>query len=122
MPRLKILAPDGNSNYDTIRDCLPDSSTPTCAAAAERSKKGFLNLPDPDAWYFGAALLAFLGRIDASISLLDADTRHSFCFYPAVDHDPLFNKIRRSSEFKAARQAGIECQKKFAPYAKIQIP
>jgi tetratricopeptide (TPR) repeat protein len=121
MPRLKIVVPTGNSNYELIRDCLPGSSTPKCAATAERSEKGFLNLPDPDAWYFGAALFAFLGRNDASIRLLDADTRHSFCFYPSVDHDPLFDRIRRSAEFKAARQAGIECQKKFAPYARMQI-
>jgi serine/threonine protein kinase/tetratricopeptide (TPR) repeat protein len=120
MPRLKIV-PTGASNYDLVRDCLSDSSTPKCAATAERTEKGFLNLPDPDAWYFGAALFAFLGREDASIRLLDADAKHNFCAFPSVDHDPLFDKMRNSVEFKTARQAGIECQKRFAPYARMQI-
>jgi hypothetical protein len=100
---------------------LPDSSAPKCAATAEQTEKGILNLPDPDAWYFGAALFAFLGREDAAIRLLEADAKHSFCVFPSVDHDPLFGKIRHSVEFQTARQAGIECQKRFAPYASMQI-
>jgi tetratricopeptide (TPR) repeat protein len=120
MPRLKIV-PTGASNYALVRDCLPDPSSPKCAATAERTEKGFLNLPDPDAWYFGAALFAFVGREDAAIRLLDADAKHSFCAFPSVDHDHLFDKIRHSLEFKRARQAGIECQKSFAPYTRIQI-
>jgi len=120
LPRLKIL-PTGSSNYDLVRDCLADSSALKCADTSKRTEDIFLSLPDPDAWYFGAALFAFVGRKDAAIRLLEADTKHSFCVYPSVDHDPLFDKIRRSAEFKAARQAGIECQKKFAAYAKIQI-
>jgi tetratricopeptide (TPR) repeat protein len=119
MPRLKIVPTA--SNYDLILDCLADSSGPKCTATAERTEKGFLNLPDPDAWYFGAALFAFLGRKDATIRLLEADTKYSFCVYPSVDHDPLFDKMRQSAEFKAARQKGIECQRKFAPIARIQI-
>jgi TolB-like protein len=120
LPRLKIL-PTAPSNYDLVRECLADSSAPKCAETAKRSEDGFLSLPDPDAWYFGAALFAFLGRNDAAMRLLDTDAKHSFCVYPAVDNDTLFDRMRESSELKAARQAGIECQKKFAPYAKIQI-
>jgi eukaryotic-like serine/threonine-protein kinase len=120
LPRLKTM-PTGSSNYDLVRDCLPYSSTPKCAVTEERTEKGFLTLPDPDAWYFGAALFAFLGRKDAAIRLLKADTKYSFCVYPSVDHDPMFDKIRQSADFKAARQEGIECQKKFAPYARVQI-
>jgi len=120
LPRLKIL-PTGSSNYDLVRDCLSDSSPLECADTAKRTEDIFLSLPDPDAWFFGAALFAFVGEKDAAIRLLEADTKHSFCVYPSVDHDPLFDKIRQSAEFKAARQAGMECQEKFAPYAKIQI-
>jgi tetratricopeptide (TPR) repeat protein len=120
LPRLKMI-PMGISNYELVGDCLSDPSTPKCLATAERTEKGFLTVPDPDAWYFGAALFAFVGRGDAAIRLLDADIRHSFCFYPAVDHDPLFDKIRGSAEFKTKREAGIECKKRFAPYTKIQI-
>jgi len=120
LPKLKILPTEPN-NYDLVRDCLADSSAAKCMDTAKRSEANFLSLPDPDAWYFGAALFAFLGRNDAAMRLLDADAKHSFCFYPAVDHDALFDKTRQSTEFQAARHAGIECQKKFVSYANIQI-
>jgi hypothetical protein len=53
--------------------------------------------------------------------LLWAASEHGLCVSPSVDRDPLFDKIRDSAEFRAVRQAGVECQKKFAPYARMQI-
>jgi serine/threonine protein kinase/tetratricopeptide (TPR) repeat protein len=119
LPKLKIL-PAG-SNYEVVSECWPDSSTSKCLALVSRSESEFLRLPDPDAWYFGAALFASLGKKDSAIRLLDADAKLNFCVYPAVDHDPMFDKIRQSPEFKAARQVGIDCQRRFAPYSQIQI-
>jgi TolB-like protein len=119
LPKLKIL-PAGN-NYDVVRECWPNSSTPKCLALVSQSESEFLHLPDPDAWYFGAALFASLDKKDAAIRLLAADAKLNFCVYPAVDHDPMFDKIRQSPEFRAARQAGIDCQRRFAPYSQIQI-
>ena len=73
------------------------------------------------AWDFGAALFASLGKKDAAIRLLAADAKLNFCVYPAVDHDPMFDKLRQSPEFRAAHQDGIDCQRRFAPYSQIQI-
>jgi hypothetical protein len=86
-----------------------------------QSESEFLHLPDPDAWYFGAALFASLDKKDAAIRLLAADAKLNFCVYPALDRHPMFDKIRQSLEFRAARQAGIDCQRRFAPYAQIPI-
>jgi len=119
LPKLKF--PSGRS-YELIRDCVPDATTAVCAATARESEASFRTIPFTDAWYFGAALLSFVGKKDAAIRLLQAATEHSFCVYPSVDNDPLFDKIRQSEEFKSVRQAGIECQRKFAPYTKIQVP
>jgi serine/threonine protein kinase len=119
LPNLKIMS--GGTNYDVIRGCWPDSSTSNCAEAVKQSEASFRSITDTNAWYFGAALYAFVGKKDAAIRFLRADSEHDFCVYPSVDHDPLFDKIRESAEFKAVRQAGIECQKKFAPYARMQI-
>ena len=58
---------------------------------------------------------------DGAIRLLQAATEHNLCVYPSVDSDPLFDKIRASAEFKAVRQAGIDFQKRFAPYDEIEI-
>jgi len=118
LPKLKF--PSG-MQYELIRDCVPDAATTKCAATARESEASFRTIPFTDAWYFGAAMLSFIGKKDASIRLLKAATEHSFCVYPSVDYDPLFDRIRQSEEFKATRQAGVECQRRFAPYTRIQI-
>jgi hypothetical protein len=56
-----------------------------------------------------------------AIRLLKAATEQSLCVYPSVDTDRLFDKIRNSAEFQAVRREGMNCQKKFALYARIQI-
>ncbi len=119
MPRLKMIP--GGKNFELIRDCWPDSSTLKCAETAKESEASFRGISFTDAWYFGAAMQAFVGKKDAAVRLLRAASEHSLCVYPSVDRDPLFDKIRDSAEFKAVRQTGIECQKKFVPYARIQI-
>ena len=118
IPKLKFSS---SLQDELIRNCVPDASTPKCVASARDTEISFRAIPFTDAWYFGAALLAFVGKKDAAIRLLQAAIEHSFCIYPSVDYDPLFDKIRQSDEFKAVRQQGIECQKRFAPYAKMQI-
>jgi TolB-like protein/tetratricopeptide (TPR) repeat protein len=106
---------------ELVRDCWPDSSTEKCATTARQSEASFRAITFTDAWYFGAALQAFFNRKEGAIRLLQAATDHSFCIYPYVDSDRLFDKIRDSPEFKAVRQAGVACQKKFAPYTEMQI-
>ncbi len=108
-------------NFELLRDCWRDSSTSKCAETAKLSEADFRAIPFTDAWYFGAAMQAFVGKRDAAVRLLQAASEHGLCVYPSVDQDPLFDKIRASTEFKAVRQAGIECQNKLAPYAKMQI-
>jgi tetratricopeptide (TPR) repeat protein len=119
LDKLRVLPAD--RSYDLIHDCWPDSSTAKCKETAKLLEAACHNIPDADAWYFGAAMFAFIGKKDAAIRLLDEDAKHNFCVYPSLDRDPLFDKIRNSTEFKAAPQTGVECQKKFTPYTEIQI-
>jgi len=119
LPKLKTIP--GGKNFELLRDCWPDSSTSKCVETAKESESDFRGIPFTDAWYFGAAMQAFVGKKDAAVRLLRAASGHGLCVYPSVDRDPLFDKIRDSTEFKAVRQAGIECQNKFAPDARMQI-
>jgi serine/threonine protein kinase len=120
LPKLKSI-PAG-LGYELIRDCWPDSSTARCVATAKQSEASFRTITFSDAWYFGAGLLSFVDKKEGAIRLLKSATEHSLCVYPSVDSDRLFDKIRNSGEFRTARQEGIECEKRFAPYARIQIP
>jgi len=119
LPKLKMIP--GGKNFELLRDCWPDSSTSKCAETAKESEADFRVIPFTDAWYFGAAMHAFVGKKDGAVRLLWAASEHDLCISPSVDRDPLFKKIRGSAEFKAVRRAGIECQRRFAPYTQIQI-
>jgi len=119
LPKLKIL-PAG-SNYEVVRTCWPNSATPACDRIIAQSVSEFLQLPDPDAWYFGAAMFAWLDKKDAALQLLEADAKRNFCVYPAVDNDHMFDKIRNTPEFQAARQNAIACQQRYAQYANIKF-
>jgi TolB-like protein/tRNA A-37 threonylcarbamoyl transferase component Bud32 len=119
LPKLKIL-PAG-SNYEVVRTCWPNSNTPNCDRIIAQSVSEFLQLPDPDAWYFGAALFAWLDKKDAALRLLEADAKRNFCVYPAVDNDHMFDKIRNTPEFQAARQNAIACKQRFASYSRLRI-
>jgi TolB-like protein/tRNA A-37 threonylcarbamoyl transferase component Bud32 len=119
LPKLKIL-PAG-SNYEVVRNCWPNSSTPACDRIIAQSVSEFLQLPDPDAWYFGAALFAWLDKKDAALRLLEADAKRNFCVYPAVDNDHMFDKIRNTPEFQSTRQSAIACQQRHAHYANLKF-
>jgi tetratricopeptide (TPR) repeat protein len=119
LPKLKIL-PAG-SNYEVVRTCWPNSATPACDRIIAQSVSEFLQLPDPDAWYFGAALFAWLDKKDAALRLLEADAKRNFCVYPAVDNDHMFDKIRNTPEFQATRQSAISCQQRYAHYATLRF-
>ncbi len=104
--------------YDLMNDCLPDSSSAKCDVAVKKSQESFLSIPDANAWYFGAAMFAFLGKDAPAVRLLDAASDRNFCTYPSIDRDPLFDRIRQNEGFKAARQKAEACQQKFASTSK----
>ena len=59
LPKLKFSS---GIQDELIRNCVPDSSTVKCAATARESEISFRTIPFTDAWYFGAALLSFVGK------------------------------------------------------------
>ena len=108
--------------YQLVQACWPDSQKAACAEQAGKSEASLLAIPDADAWYFGAGVMAFVGHEDAAIRLLEADAKHNFCTYPSVDLDPIFGSMRASTAFAAARKEAMACRARFAKYATIQIP
>jgi TolB-like protein/predicted Ser/Thr protein kinase len=69
--------------------------------------------PDPEPKYHFAGNLALGGFKDAAIRVLRRAIEQNYCSYPAMDNDRLFDKIRNTPEFAAARAAALECQNRF---------
>jgi DNA-binding winged helix-turn-helix (wHTH) protein/TolB-like protein len=68
---------------------------------------------DPEVNYFFAGHLAYCGQTDAAVRMLRLAIDRNYCSYPAIDHDPFFNKVRTSPQFSDVRAAGIACHQNF---------
>lgn len=68
------------------------------------------SLPDPEPKYFRAALLATCDMADEAFRLLRNVIESNYCAYPALDNDPLWDKVRSAPEFNQIRAQAIACR------------
>jgi len=68
---------------------------------------------DPEPLYYQAAILAFCGRKEISLSLLRVVIGRDYCAYGALQSDPLLSKLRDHPEFPALLTAAKQCQQKY---------
>jgi tetratricopeptide (TPR) repeat protein len=80
------------------------------AADIEADPKG---ARDSEVLYRDAAAFSFCGLKDAALRELRKAIAGSYCSYPAIDKDPLFDPIRQRPEFTSLRQSAIRCQANF---------
>ncbi|MGA8301972.1 MAG: hypothetical protein WB817_21000 [Terriglobales bacterium] len=52
-------------------------------------------------------------KSEAALRILRKAIQGDYCAYPAMDNDPLLNKIRQKSAFAELRQAGKQCRENF---------
>jgi serine/threonine protein kinase len=108
---LRIRAPQipGWESYSMVLECARNDARAATNAKAEELKPD----DDPQVTYFFAAHLAYCGHGDAAVRMLNAAVSGQYCLYPAIDLDPLFDKVRNMPAFASARQAAIACQTQF---------
>jgi hypothetical protein len=68
---------------------------------------------DPESNYLFAAQLAYCGETAAALDMLLQAVKGNYCSYPAIDTDPLLNRLRAEPEFRDLRSAGVDCQRNF---------
>jgi len=68
---------------------------------------------DPEVDYLFAGHLAYCGQTDDALRMLKTAIDHSYCSYPAVDKDPLFDGLRGNTQFQKLRQSGLACHEDF---------
>ncbi len=68
---------------------------------------------DHELYYQIAEDLAFCGQAQPALEQLRKAIQGNYCSYPAMDKDPVLNKIRQEPEFAGLRAAAIQCQQRF---------
>jgi len=65
---------------------------------------------DPEPWYTQGAVLAYCGKKEAALHMLDLAVEQNYCAYSALLSDPLLAKIRSTREFDVVLTAADHCQ------------
>ena len=108
---LKIPAPrtPGWESYQMVLACARQAPAPEIDALAAKVEPD----DDPEVDYFFAGHLAWCGQTEASLRMLKMAIDRNYCSYPAMDKDPLFDKLRNNPEFKRIRASGMMCREYF---------
>jgi TolB-like protein/tRNA A-37 threonylcarbamoyl transferase component Bud32 len=110
---LAIMPPGADPVGDWWRGCLarrpPSAGSPLPAAAREE----ILRYRDSEPKYSFSGMIALCGDRESALQILRKGVEQNFCSYPAMDHDPLFDSIRKTPEFAEIRKMGIACRERF---------
>ncbi len=108
---LKIPAPqipDWDS-YKMVLACARQAPASQIEALAGKVKTD----DDPEVDYFFAGHLSYCGESEAALRMLRFAVDQNYCSFPAIDKDPLFDRLRDQPEFKRIRTAGMLCHEYF---------
>ncbi len=95
---------------DMLEACLqlrPASDLDRIAADAEAGKAVEL---DPETWYNQGATLAYCGKTDAALQLLESAIGQNYCAYSNLQTDPLLVKLRKEAAFARLLSEAKACQ------------
>ena len=96
-------------SYEMLLACVagaPESTVKTLATKVEVDD-------DPEVDYFFAGHLAYCGQSSAALKMLKIAVDRNYCSYPAMDKDPLFDRLRGNAEFQRIRGEAVLCHEDF---------
>jgi Flp pilus assembly protein TadD len=97
-----------------VEPCLEGRPLPEGDASLRQFEAQLLTDRDPEPKYFNAARMAYCGNTALALRLLRRSVEDDYLAVPAMDRDPLLQKIRNTPEFAAIRALAIEKQKQLA--------
>jgi serine/threonine protein kinase/tetratricopeptide (TPR) repeat protein len=95
---------------DLLESCL---QTPPAADLDRIAREAETNLPtdpDPETWYYEGAILAYCGKKQAALHLLQSAVEQNYCAYTNLLSDPLLAKLRTETAFDKVLTAAEACQ------------
>ncbi len=78
--------------------------------------------PDPETWYYEGAILAYCGKKQAALHMLESAVGQNYCAYSNLLADPLLAKLRTDTAFDKVLTAAAACQEAVRASANSPTP
>jgi eukaryotic-like serine/threonine-protein kinase len=113
--QVKQVSATAHYHRDLLESCLGMRPASELDRLAQQAESAVLAEPDPEPWYYQGAVMAFCGRKDIALHMINAAVEQNYCAYSALLADPLLTKLRSSAEFDKVLTAAHECQQAVKP-------
>jgi len=96
-----------------LKACLQPGNSAGLDRIVRESEPALVAERDPELKYYQGAILAFCGKNELAVRLLQGAIGQNYCATSALESDPLLIKLRKLPEFAPLRRAAQECQQRF---------
>ena len=96
-------------SYEMLLACAAGAPEGTVRALAAKVEAD----DDPEVDYLFAGHLAYCGQSSAALKMLKLAVDRNYCSYPAMDKDPLFDRLRGNAEYQRIRGEAVLCHEDF---------
>jgi eukaryotic-like serine/threonine-protein kinase len=107
---VKKISTNPRYHRDLFEACLGLRPASELDRIATDTKTSVLSEPDPERWYYEGSFMAFCGKPDIALAMIQAAVEQNYCSYSALLSDPLLANMRSSKEFDAVLTAAHQCQ------------
>ncbi len=95
---------------DLLESCLQLRPAADLDRIAHDAETSLPTGSDPETWYYQGALLAFCGKKQAALHLLQSAVEQNYCAHENLLSDPLLAKLRTDTAFDKVLTAAGACQ------------
>ena len=105
---------------DLLEACLQLRPVSDLDRMAQEAETGVPTEPDPETWYYQGTIMAFCGKKQAALHLLEAAVEQNYCAHENLLSDPLLAKLRTDTAFDKVLTAAGACQE--AMHSSLNAP
>jgi serine/threonine protein kinase/tetratricopeptide (TPR) repeat protein len=107
---------------DLLEACLQLRPAADLDRIAHEAETNLPSEPDPEIWYYQGTLLAYCGKKQAALHLLQSAVEQNYCAHENLLYDPLLAKLRTDAAFDKVLTAAGACQEAVRASANAQGP
>ena len=108
--QLKNVASAPRYHRELLESCLGTRPASELDRLAQQAETAVLAESDPEPWYYWGTAMAFCGKKEIALHMINAAVEQNYCAYSALLADPLLQKLRSSADFDKVLTAAHECQ------------